>query len=158
QFGRHVMLVKRFDGMPVQAKFLGDILKGAHPAAPPHIPSKPLRIRGIVGKNVEALALHRAAASALNPPYLDLQVDARVAAGQVAHPPGLAVVPAHVRSTTVLADGSQELDMRPEDAYVCVKYLSRNHASFCNRIQSQIPTARLALRQFPDRFYLHDCS
>ena len=71
----------------------------------PDEPSEALGVERIVGKEIELLAHHLGAAVTANPTHLELQVDPRVAAGQIARTSRRAVVPAHMRSTTFLADG-----------------------------------------------------
>src|SRR5919198_1346137 len=104
QLGRHVLLVQFLDGVPVQMQLLGDVLNCARPTAPADKPGKPLRVERSFGKEIELLAPHLAATAALQPPNFEFQIDPRVAAGQIPHPPCRAVVPARVRPTTFLAD------------------------------------------------------
>ncbi len=52
----------------------------------------------------QLLAFHAGAISALQAPYLDLQVDARVATRQIAYLPHAPLVPARLRSATAAAD------------------------------------------------------
>jgi hypothetical protein len=65
---------------------------------------KALGVEGIVGQEVQPLALHFAATSALDAPNLELEIDTRIAAGQIANPTRAPVVPAQVRSTTAAAE------------------------------------------------------
>jgi hypothetical protein len=64
---------------------------------------KALGIERVVGQELQPLALHLAATAALHAPDLDLEVDAHIAAGQIANPPRPPVVPARLRSTTAAA-------------------------------------------------------
>ncbi len=105
QLRTHVLLVQLLDRVPIQIEFFGHIFDRADPTAPTDEPGKPLCIERIVGKEVESLPLHLAATATQHPTDLELQIDPRVAAGQIAHAPGRAVVPAKVRATTFLADG-----------------------------------------------------
>ena len=105
-----VFLVECLDGAPMQIQLLGDILDRARSAAPTHVPGKPLgvvnrpQVERIVGKKVQALALHLAGAPVQNPSYFEFEIDPRVAAGQSANSPRGAVVPTRVRSAIRLAD------------------------------------------------------
>ena len=104
QLGGHVRLVQFLDGVPVQMQLVGDIRDAARAAAASDMPGKPLGIERVVGQEVEPLPPHLGATSAENSPNLEFQIDTRVAAGQIAHSPPRAVVPARMRSTTFLAD------------------------------------------------------
>ncbi len=104
QLRRHVLLLQRLDRIPVQLQFFGNILDRPRAAAPPYVVGKALGIEGIVGQESELLALHFAAALALNTPDLELQVHAPVATGQISNLPQAPVVPARVHSTTAAAD------------------------------------------------------
>ena len=104
QLGRHVLLVQCLDGLPVQVQFFGDILDGACATAPTHIPGESLGVERIVGKEIQVLPLHLAAASTQNSSHFEFQIDPRVATRQVAGSSRGAVVPARVRSATRLAD------------------------------------------------------
>src|SRR5262249_7064794 len=55
------------------------------------------------GEEVQPLALHLAATPALHAPHLEFQVNARIAAGKIAHPSRSPVVPAHLRPATAAA-------------------------------------------------------
>jgi hypothetical protein len=83
QLSRQVLLVQLLDGMPVQVQFLGDVLNGTRPATPADEPGKPLGIERVVGKEVETLALHLAAASASNPPTCAIAVQHQAQGAQV---------------------------------------------------------------------------
>ena len=104
QLRPHVLLLEGLDRVPVQMQFLGNILDRARPAASAHVVGKAFGIDGVGGQEIELLALHRAAASAANAPNFDLEIDARIAAGQVANLARASVVPAHMRSTTAAAE------------------------------------------------------
>ena len=80
----HVLLLECLDGVPVELEFLGDVLDRGRAAALTHVVGKALGVERVVGQEIELLALHFAAAAALNAPHLDLQVDARIAAGKIA--------------------------------------------------------------------------
>ena len=53
-------------------------------------------VERVVGQEVEAFPFHFAAAPAMDAPHFDVQVNARVGAGQVAHPAHFPVVPAGI--------------------------------------------------------------
>jgi hypothetical protein len=63
-----------------------------------HVIGKALGIERAVGEKVQPLGLHRLAASAIQAPQLELEIDAVVAAAKIAHPPALAVAPARLDS------------------------------------------------------------
>jgi len=104
QLRLHVLLFQRLDRIPVEVEFLGNILDRARAAAPPHVMRKALGIERVVGQEIEPLALHLAAASALHAPNLDLEIDARIAAGQIANLARAPVVPDPVRPTAAAAE------------------------------------------------------
>ena len=93
-----------FDRVPVQMQFLRDRLDRGAGTAPADVMGEPLRVQRIVGQKVQALALHGAAIPAVDSPHFDLEVDARVGAGQIAHPARAAVVPAQLRCTADTAE------------------------------------------------------
>ena len=97
QLHAHVLLVQFLDRMPVQMQFLGDRLDRGAGAASTDVIGEPLRVQRIVGQEVQALALHGSATPTVHPPHFDLEIDARVGTGQIAHPARAAVVPAHMR-------------------------------------------------------------
>ena len=94
QLGGHVLLRQRLDGLPVEVELLGDILDRGLPAATPDVVGEALGVKRVVGEEVELFAFHSAATLALNPPDLEFQIHAPVAARQVANPTGASVVPA----------------------------------------------------------------
>ena len=107
RFGKlrlHVLLFQRLDRIPVQIQFLGNVLDRSLPAAPAHVMRKALGIEGIVREKLQPLAFHFAATAALHAPHLDLQINARVATGQIANAPRAPVVPPGVNSTATAAD------------------------------------------------------
>ena len=53
---------------------------------------------------VEPFLLHAATPAALDPSHLDLEMDAQIAAGEVAHPTHCSVVPSAVCAATRAAD------------------------------------------------------
>jgi hypothetical protein len=85
-------------------KLLGQLLDRGRTAAPADVMRKPLGIEGVVGQELQPLALHLAATAALHAPNLELEVDTHIAAGQIANLTRAPVVPAHVGSTTAAAE------------------------------------------------------
>ena len=92
----HVVLVELLDGAPIEVQLLGHVLDGAHPTASSHIERKALRVEGIVGEEVQLLALHGLRSSTRNPSHLELEIHAHLAVGQIAYSPLATVVPAEV--------------------------------------------------------------
>jgi hypothetical protein len=142
----HVLLVELLDGIPVQVQFLGDVLDGRGAAAPADVVGKALRVERIVGEERKPLALHRSTLAALDPAHLEIEVDAKLTARQIAHPPPGAIVeaamhrPAHATvrffvrrtSVTIRACGSPKhpctvaLGRKPAKAYA-----SANRRGLC---------------------------
>src|SRR5256712_5031026 len=89
----HVLLLQRLHGVPVEPQLLGHIPNRRGPAAPAHVEGEALGVEGVVGQELEPLLLHRATAPTGHTPHLDGEVDAQVAAGEIAHSALLAVVP-----------------------------------------------------------------
>lgn len=104
QLRAHVLLVQFLDRMPVQMQFLGDRLDRGAGAASADVMGEPLRVQRIVGQEDQALALHGSATPAVHSPHFDLEIDARVGAGQIAHTARAAVVPAHMHFATNTAE------------------------------------------------------
>ena len=94
----HVLLLERLDRVPLQLQLLGDVLDSRGTAPPPDVERESLRVAGIVGQEVETLALHRAAAAARDPAQLDLHDDPHASAREVAYPEHPAIVEAAVNS------------------------------------------------------------
>jgi hypothetical protein len=59
-----------------------------------------LGVERVVCQKVEPFLLHLAAATAIDPPHLQLKQYSRVPAGQVTHLPDLAVAPSHLNAAT----------------------------------------------------------
>ena len=95
----HVLLLQLLDAVPTQVQFRGDVLDRGTATAPAHVVGKPLGVQRTVGQQRQTLALHRVAASARYPTNLELQVNPIRAAGQIAHAPSSAVVPARLHSS-----------------------------------------------------------
>src|SRR6266852_2715645 len=90
----HVLLLERLHGGPVEPQLLGHIADRRGPTAPPHVEGEALRVEGRVGQKGEALLLHRAARATGHAPDFDVEVDAQVAAREIANAPAPAIVPA----------------------------------------------------------------
>src|SRR5258705_7916276 len=99
KLGSHVLHLQRLDRVPVQRQFFRHVFDRRLSAAPADIISKALGVERIVRQKIQLLSLHLAAIAALDPPHLQLQIYPRVPAAQIAHPPDLAVVPAHLDAT-----------------------------------------------------------
>ena len=89
----HVLLLQRLDGVPVEMQLLGHIPDRRGPTAPAHVEGEAFGVERIVGQEAEPFLLHLATAPAGHAPDLDLEVDAQIAAGEVADAAPLAVVP-----------------------------------------------------------------
>jgi hypothetical protein len=100
----HVLLFQSVARLAVQMQFPGDILDGGGTATLANVKGKPLGIERIVGQEGKLLLLHLAAPSAQDTPDLQFEVDARVAAGEVADQAVLAVVESPVCRTATSAD------------------------------------------------------
>jgi hypothetical protein len=100
----HVLHLQRLDRVPVEPELVRDALHRRLPAAAADVESKALRVKWVVGEELQLFAFHGAAAPAIDAPDLELQVDARVAAGEVAHPPRTPVVPARMHATAAATD------------------------------------------------------
>jgi hypothetical protein len=83
----HVLLVQLLDGVPIEEEFFGYFFDGGLSTATAHEEGEPLGIERIVGEPVEPFPFHAAAPGALDPTDFEFQVDASVAAGQVADAP-----------------------------------------------------------------------
>ena len=93
QLRRRVVPFQCLDHVPVEMQFPGDILDEGAAAAPAHIEGNALGVKRVVGEKRKTLPLYRAATTAEDTPHLEFPIDAGVAAGQIAYPPKLAVVP-----------------------------------------------------------------
>jgi len=103
QLRSHVLLLESLDRVPVEMQLLGQVLDRGRTAAPAHVVRKALGIERVVGQELQPLALHLAATAALHAPNLELEVDACIAAGQIARPMRAPVVPTRLRSATAAA-------------------------------------------------------
>ncbi len=103
QLRRHVLLLQGLHRAPVEVEFQGQVLDRRRAAASPHVVGKALGIERVVGQEIEPFALHCAATLALHTPDLELQVDTRVAARQIANAAHTPVVPARLHAGTAAA-------------------------------------------------------
>lgn len=103
QLRLHVLFFQRLDRVPIQVEFPGEILDRRRTTTQAHVMGKALGVERVVGQELESLAFHLAATSALHTLDLDFEVDTRIAAGKIAHLARPPVVPAHVRSATTAA-------------------------------------------------------
>src|SRR5262249_25453129 len=92
----HVLLVQLLDGVPVEEQFLRHLLPRRLPAPGADEQGKPIGLRRLAGEPVEALALHAAAAGALDPAQVEHEVHPFVATRQIADTPRPLVVVAGV--------------------------------------------------------------
>ncbi len=104
EFLPHVLLFQSVDRLAVQMQFPSDILNRGGTATLANVKGKPLGVERIVGQEGKFLLLHLAAPSAQNTPDLQFEVDARVAAGEVADQAELAVVESPVCRTASSTD------------------------------------------------------
>src|SRR4030043_200049 len=104
EFLPHVLLFQSVDRLAVQMQLLGDILDRGGTATLAHVKGKPLGVERVVAQEGELFLLHLAAPSAQNTPDLQLEVDARVAAGEVSDQPELPIVEYPVDRTASSAD------------------------------------------------------
>jgi hypothetical protein len=82
----HVLRLERLDCVPIEVELLGHRLDGAVAAAPAHKEREPFGVKRIVGDPVEPFSLHAATPPAENAPDGEVEIDASVAAGEVANP------------------------------------------------------------------------
>ena len=80
----HVLLLELLDRMPFEPELIGDILDRRGAAALADVEGEPLGVAGILGQEVQPLALHCQTTEAANPANLDLQEDPQTAAGEIA--------------------------------------------------------------------------
>ena len=97
----HVLLVEFLDRLPIETQLLGDILDRRGAATPADEGGEPLCVKRIVGQELETLPPHLAARLAKHASDLELEIDARVAARQIAHAPHRAIVPAPMQAAAV---------------------------------------------------------
>ncbi len=103
EFFPHVRFFQCLDRLAVQMQLPGDILDRGGTATFANVKGKPLGVERIAAQEGKLLLLHLAAPSAQNTPDLQFEVDARVAAGEVADQAELAVVEGPVCRTATSA-------------------------------------------------------
>src|SRR5262249_37293211 len=101
----HVLLLQRLHGVPVEAQLLGHVPDRRSPTAPSHAEGEALTVEWIVGQEVELFLLHLATAATRHATHLEIEVDAQVAAGEIADAAVPAVVPSALHSTAGPAGG-----------------------------------------------------
>jgi len=94
-------LVELLDRVPIELELVGNILDRRDAAAPADEGGEPLCIERIVGQELRPLPPHLAARPAKDASDLDLKIDARVAARQIAYAPNSAIVPAAMQGSAV---------------------------------------------------------
>ena len=99
----HVLHLQRLDCVPIEPEFVRNIFDRRLPAATADVESKAFRIERIIGEERQLLALHGATAPTIDAPDLHFEIDARVAAGEIANAPGSAIIPAAVCTTASAA-------------------------------------------------------
>ena len=104
EFLPHVMLFQSADRLAVQMQLSGNILDRGGTATLANIKGKPFGVERIVGQEGKLLLFHLAAPSTQNTSNFQLQVDPRVATGQIADQPDLAVVEGPVCRTASSTD------------------------------------------------------
>ena len=100
----HVLFLQPLDRVPVQALLPGNVGDRAAAAALPNVAGEALAVQRVLQEILQSFPLHGAAAAALNPPHLQIQVNAVLPAGQVSCPSAASVVPAPVRGSAGPAD------------------------------------------------------
>src|SRR3990172_2329139 len=100
----HVLHLELLDRVPCEPELLRNVPDRRGAAALADVVREALRVAGIVGQEVQALALHVIAAPASEPAHLELQVDPKGAAGKVADPANPSIVEARLRSPAGSAD------------------------------------------------------
>ena len=96
----HVLFLQILHRLPMQVKLLGDIPNARGTAPAPHVEDETLGVERVVGQKGKLLLLHLAAAPALDAAHLQIEVDAKRAAREIAYPPALPVVDTRRDTTT----------------------------------------------------------
>jgi hypothetical protein len=78
-------------------RLVRDVLDRRRATALADVVCEALLIAGIVGQEIQTLALHLIAAPARDPAHLELQVDPKSAGGKIANPANAAIVKARLR-------------------------------------------------------------
>src|SRR5438552_13850012 len=101
----HVLLLQRLDRVPIEAQLLGHVADRGGAAAPADVEGKALRVERVVGEELQPLPLHGIARLAGHAPDFDVEVHTRVATGEIAEAPHLAVVPLELDTAAGAARG-----------------------------------------------------
>ena len=88
---KSLLLVERFDRVPIQLQFRCHIFDRRRPAATADVIGKALGVERIVGQKVVPLPLHLATAATVEASHLQFKNNPRVAARQIAHAAHLAI-------------------------------------------------------------------
>src|SRR5262245_60258751 len=88
----HVLLVQLLDRLPVQAQFPCDIAQSGRATPPPDKEREAFGIERVGGQPGHLLLLHGPTVRTPHAPDLDLQINPRVATGEVAHSAHLVIV------------------------------------------------------------------
>src|SRR5580658_7456445 len=99
----HVLNVQRLDRVPIQMQLVGDGLDGRLPTSSSDKEREPPGIERVIRQPIQSLLFHLSAPPAVDAPDFHIQIDPAVAAGEVAHPSDLAVVPSWMLPTACRA-------------------------------------------------------
>src|SRR5262249_33706844 len=88
----HVLLVQLRDRLPIQAQLSGDIAQSGRATPPPDHEGEAFGIEGVGGQPGQLLLLHGPTVRTPHAPDLDLQINPRIATGEVAHSAHLVIV------------------------------------------------------------------
>ncbi len=100
----HVLLVQRFNRLPVQMRFPSDIANRLRPTPTPHPNVEPLGEKESSAKPIQPFLLHFPATPTEDPPDFHLQVDPILSAGQVPNSPDPPVVKTPMSTAASTAD------------------------------------------------------
>ncbi len=100
----HVAHLQTLDRLPIEIHLLGDVLDRAGAAAATDIAGKTLRVQRVLQQELQPLALHLPAPTAVDPPHFQVQVNPVRTARQIPNPSPRTVVPGPVSHATCAAD------------------------------------------------------
>src|SRR6516162_6944333 len=83
----HILLVQLLDGVPIEVEFLGDFLDGGFATASAHEEGEAFGVQRVVGKPIQAFALHGPAPPTRDPAQGVGKIDPLVATGEVSGSP-----------------------------------------------------------------------
>jgi len=110
EFLPQVLFFQGVDRLAVQMQFPGDILDRRGAATLANVEGEPLGVERVVGQEGKLFLFHLAAPSAQNTPDLQLEIDPRVAAGEIANQAEFAVV-----------EGPGDSTANPADSFFCLR-------------------------------------